>query len=374
MRNIKILLIEDNPADQAMVEEVLNEATTFQPTLIFCERVQQASACVDDPPPPDIILLDLSLPDSSGLASLETVKGFASQVPIVIFTGLDDKEIGIEAINRGAEDYLVKGEIATGATLERVINFALERYKLRRELYQTMDDLKRSNQKLEDFAYVVSHDLKSPLSNLRSLIGLYDRDATSEGNRQLVDMMEKSIDKLNDMLAGFTDVFLAEESLKQPTEELNLEEHVNEVAGRLGQLMTDTNATLRTDFSEAPTIPFVPALLQSILQNLLSNAIKYRSRQRDPVIELRSRNTDDYTVLHVQDNGIGIDTIRNKERLFKLFRRFNVKHAEGSGVGLYMIKSLLESSGGRIEVESELDQGTLFKLYFAKQKESVAVQ
>ena len=371
MNSINILLVEDNPADQAMVEEVLQDTTTFKYELTTCERVQEAADCIAEQLT-DIILLDLSLPDSSGLDTLKKVRSLSPNIPIVIFTGLDDRRIGLEAINLGAEDYLVKGEIREGSVLERTISFALERYKLRHDLYQTMDELKRSNQKLEDFAYVISHDLKSPLNNLRSLLSMYNQGAPSDDrNQQVMVMINKSVEKLGSMLSSFTDIFLTEEGLKQVPARLTLADCLNDVTHGLKQLISNANATIHADFSEAPTVVFVSILFQSILQNLITNSIKYRSHQRDPVIRISSHDTYEHVVVHYQDNGIGIDTQKNGKDLFKLFKRFNVKHAEGSGVGLYMIKSILDSSGGKIEIESEIGQGTLFKLYFSKVREMV---
>ncbi|MGB3779919.1 MAG: ATP-binding protein [Tunicatimonas sp.] len=371
MTSIKILLVEDNPADQIMVEEVLQDATTFQYQLATCERVQDAPDCIAQVHP-DIILLDLSLPDSSGLVTLEKIKECSPQVPVVIFTGLADHQVGIEAINQGAEDYLVKGDIRDGSTLERTINFALERHKLRQELVHTMDHLKRSNQKLEDFAYVVSHDLKSPIGNLRSLVDMFNRDAIGDDyNRQVMTMIDGSVSKLSNMLSSFMSVFLTEEGFQQSPEKLTVEASLNDVLRALTQLIDDTNTTINTDFSEVPTMVFVPVLFQSILQNLITNSIKYRSPERDPVIQISSHDGGDYVVLHFQDNGIGIDTQRNQRNLFKLFKRFNPKHAEGNGVGLYTIKSILDTSGGKIDIESEVGEGTLFKLYFSKVRELV---
>ena len=366
MSSIKILLVEDNPADQIMVEEVLQDTTTFQYRLATCERVQEAPNCIVETRP-DIILLDLSLPDSSGLATLEKVKAHSPLVPVVIFTGLSDQQVGIDALNLGAEDYLVKDEIRAGTTLERTINFALERHKLRQELMQSMDQVKRSNQKLEDFAYVVSHDLKSPISNLRSLLDMLDRASiVGDYNQQVITMIDGSVSKLSDMLSSFMSVFLTEEGLQESPKRLTMSQELNDVLRALNQLTDETNTTIDTDFSEVPTIVFVPVLFQSILQNLITNSIKYSSPERDPVIRISSHDADDYVLLRFQDNGIGIDTERNQQNLFKLFKRFNPKHAEGNGVGLYTIKSILDTSGGKIEIDSEVGEGTVFKLYFSK--------
>ena len=372
MNNIKILLVEDNPADQLMVEEVLQDATTFKYQLVVCERIQEALECATLQHP-DIVLLDLSLPDSSGLETLEKVKAYVPNTPIVIFTGLDDKQVGVDAINMGAEDYLVKQEVGEGSMLERTISFALERYKLRRELYQTMDHLKRSNQKLEDFAYVISHDLKSPLNNLRSLLDIYNREEPADDrNQQLLTMMDRSVEKLSKMLTSFTDVFLTEEGLKQLPEELTISNCLKDVTRGLAQLINDSDTTIHTDFDQAPTVVSVSVLFQSVLQNLITNSIKYSAPKRPPVIRIRSYETYEYVVIEYQDNGIGIDVQKDGKSLFKLFKRFHIKHAEGSGVGLYMIKTIMDDGGGKVEIESEVGKGTLFKLYFNKVREMVA--
>lgn len=366
MSSINILLVEDKPADQTMVNEVLQNATTFQHQLVTCERVQDVPTHIVQAHP-DIVLLDLSLPDSARLVTLEKIKAYLPRVPVVIFTDLVDQQIGIEAIHRGAEDYLVKGEVREGTTLERTINFALERHKLRQELVQSMEQVKRSNQKLEDFAYVISHDLKSPISNLRSLVDMFNQDAiTDDHNRQVMTMIDGSVSKLSNMLRSFMSVFLTEEGFQQPPEKLTMSEELNDVLRVLSQLIDDTNTTIDADFSEVPTLVFVPVLFQSILQNLITNSIKYCSTKRDPVIQISSHDAGDYVLLRFQDNGIGIDTERNQRNLFKLFKRFNPKHAEGNGVGLYTIKSILDISGGKIDIESEVGEGTLFKLYFKK--------
>jgi signal transduction histidine kinase len=358
--------VEDNPADQVMVAEVLQDATTFQYQLATCERVRETLNYIEQENP-DIILLDLSLPDSSGLVTLEKVKEHSPHIPVVIFTGSADQQLGIDAIQGGAEDYLVKGEIREGTTLERTINFALERHKLRQKLVQSMEQVKRSNQKLEDFAYVVSHDLKSPINNLQSLLDMLNRDAfTDDHNRQVITMIEGSVSKLSNMLRSFMNVFLTEEGLQQPPEKLTMSEELNDVLHALTQLVQETNTTVDTNFSEVPTLIFVPVLFRSILQNLITNSIKYCSAERDPAIQISTHDAGNYVLLRFQDNGIGIDTQRNQRNLFKLFKRFNPKHAEGNGVGLYTIKSILDTSGGKIEIESEVGEGTLFKLYFSK--------
>jgi signal transduction histidine kinase len=105
---------------------------------------------------------------------------------------------------------------------------------------------------------------------------------------------------------------------------------------------------------------------RSIVYNLLSNAIKYRSPDRPPVVRVHCRPEGEYSELSVSDNGLGLDLSADKrEKLFAMFKRLH-NHVEGSGVGLYMVKRMIENAGGRIEVESTLGEGSTFKVYFKR--------
>ena len=134
-------------------------------------------------------------------------------------------------------------------------------------------------------------------------------------------------------------------------------------------MIRTTNTRIETDFTQAPTVTFVPVLFQSILQNLITNSIKYKAEQRNPHIRITTQDTDNYVVMHFEDNGMGIDLEKNRRRLFKLFNRFSSQKAEGTGVGLYMIKNILDASEGRIDIDSTPGEGTHFQLFFKKEKE-----
>ena len=147
MKEIHILLVEDNLADQEIVKEVLADAYLFRYSLEVCDCISEAIARIEQQKP-SVILLDLSLPDGVGLQNLEQLQEKDLSIPIVILTGLDDPNVGIEAINKGAEDYLSKPEINNEHLLAKTISFAIERNKLKRELFQAMNNLQKYNEKL----------------------------------------------------------------------------------------------------------------------------------------------------------------------------------------------------------------------------------
>jgi signal transduction histidine kinase len=116
------------------------------------------------------------------------------------------------------------------------------------------------------------------------------------------------------------------------------------------------------NFTQAESITYIEAYLSSIMKNLLTNAVKYHASRRPLTIDIHTKKVDGVTLLTITDNGIGIDLIRNKDKVFKAFKRFT-EQAHGTGVGLYIIKNIVEKNGGTIHVESQPDKGTTFKVY-----------
>ena len=367
MREVTILLVEDNLTDQEIVKEMLVSNLLFQYQLVVCERVSHAIDCMQQKP--DIILLDLSLPDSTGLQTLMRLQEHDLSIPIVILTGLDDPGVGVEAINKGAEDYLSKHEISTDHLLAKTISFAIERHKLKRELFLAMNHLQKYNDKLKDYSYVITHDLKSPLNNLRSLVNLYQQSDDVGFQQKVMERIESSVNRLDDMIRSFSNVFLAEKDLSKEPEVINIHRAICEIEDQLAETIRSTNTQITTDFSAVDTVSFVPVLFNSILQNLVTNSIKYRDESREPRISITTEDADNYVIVHFADNGIGINLERHQQRLFKLFNRFNTNKAQGTGVGLYMIKNILDASEGRIDIDSTVGEGTHFKLSFKKEKE-----
>ncbi|MBO9703007.1 MAG: HAMP domain-containing histidine kinase, partial [Sporocytophaga sp.] len=145
-------------------------------------------------------------------------------------------------------------------------------------------------------------------------------------------------------------------------EDINLPEMLKEVKSMFEEPIKKTNATIKEDFSEISTIKFAKKNLQSIFHNLLSNAIKYHSPERNPEIFITTKLEENHTILSIQDNGLGM----KKEQADKIFSEFKRLHkdVEGSGVGLYLVKRIITSAGGKIEVESEPGKGSIFKVYF----------
>ncbi len=226
--------------------------------------------------------------------------------------------------------------------------------------------LHKVNTDLDNFIYTASHDLKSPISNLEGLLTLMKKKINSklsETERNIVEMMGKSILKLNNTISNLTEVTRAQKNLEDKMEAVSIREILNDVKEEIQDAVESANVAL-IEHLEVEEFTFAKASLRSIVYNLLSNAIKYRSEKRPAEISVRSLLEDGQKVLCIRDNGLGLSK-KQQEKLFGMFKRFH-SHVEGSGIGLYIVKRTMENYGGRVVVQSKQDVGTEFKLYFQR--------
>ena len=232
-----------------------------------------------------------------------------------------------------------------------------ERIQLERELLS-------KNHFLQQFRYIISHELRSPIRNLIALVGLYNRkDVLDKKNVGIMDMIDQSAKKLEQLLKDLINVTEETKPIGQEMKDLKFNHVLNSVRESLEGTIIKEHVHINSDFSMAPSVHYTSIHLHSILLNLLSNAIKYRSPEREPEIHIRSYAKGKFIYLEVADNGLGIDMKRNKDKIFGLFQRFH-DNADGKGLGLFIINSIVIENGGKIEVESEVGKGTKFTVSF----------
>jgi two-component system, chemotaxis family, CheB/CheR fusion protein len=234
------------------------------------------------------------------------------------------------------------------------------------EIKKVQDKLSRINDDHKTFIYTVSHDLRGPLSNLKTFISLLKEeiDPESKDLLELVSMTDKSIGNLNMIIRELTDVVKIENEIDEP-QRVDLKSLLLEVELSLKDKFVNSISKITYDLKE-PEIQFSKKNLRSILFNILSNAMKYRSPDRELEVNIRTEKSDDYILLTIQDNGLGIaESEINK--VFDVFHRAH-HHVEGVGVGLYLVKKILTNADGDIQVESEVGKGSSFKVYFKNSK------
>ena len=245
---------------------------------------------------------------------------------------------------------------------------ALERIdQTQQQLRDNNEQLTRANVDLDNFIYTASHDLKAPISNIEGLLEVLRQElpagpAQSPEVQPVLGLMEDAVNRFKRTIDHLTDVSKLQKEHGHATEPVNLAAIVQDVLLDLEPLIRATDAQLDIDVAAVPTVSFSEKNLRSVVFNLLSNALKYHAPDRPPRVRLRARPEANTAVFEVQDNGLGLNPA-SEQRLFGMFQRFH-DHVEGSGIGLYMVKKMLENAGGRIVVQSELGRGSTFTAYF----------
>jgi len=253
-------------------------------------------------------------------------------------------------------------------TRDAVAAGARQARELAEQLSATNQQLTRVNVDLDTFIYTASHDLKAPITNIEGLVQallneLPTLDAASEVPF-ILGLMQDSVERFARTIEHLTDVSKLHKAFDEPTYPVPLAAIIDDVRLDLAPLLRDTGGRLDVDVQAVPTVTFSEKNLRSVVFNLLSNALKYRHPDRPPLVQLRARPEGAFVRLEVQDNGLGLDLSRETQ-LFAMFQRLH-SHVPGSGVGLYMVKRLVENAGGRITVSSTVGEGSTFAVYLPR--------
>ncbi|WP_139925610.1 PAS domain-containing protein [Hymenobacter sp. DG01] len=239
--------------------------------------------------------------------------------------------------------------------------------RLAQQLRATNQQLVRTNVDLDNFIYTASHDLKAPITNIEGLVDalqsqLPPQEALTQQVAPLLTMMKESVERFQRTINHLSDVTKLQKEYGEPTSLVALPPVVTDVLLDLQRLVEQVGAQVEVDVAECPSVLFSAKNLRSVVYNLLSNALKYHHPGRVPRIRVSCRQESGFTVLVIEDNGLGLEASKQAQ-LFTMFRRFHT-HVEGSGIGLYMVKRSVENAGGRVTVQSEPDQGSVFSVYF----------
>ena len=242
------------------------------------------------------------------------------------------------------------------------------------ELNQTNQQLSRINADLDNFIYTASHDLRAPISNIEGLMLAMMRNLPEDSRQmhvitKLSGLISDSIDRFKRTINDLTQIAKVQrENSGEEVVLVDLTQMINEVKLDMASQIEEAEAQFETDLRQCLPIRFSNKNARSIVYNLLSNAIKYRSYNRRLKIQVSCYTEEEYQVLTVTDNGLGMD-LTDQNKIFAMFKRLH-DHVEGSGIGLYIVKKIVENAGGRIEVQSRLDEGTTFSVYFRQSNNS----
>jgi len=238
-----------------------------------------------------------------------------------------------------------------------------EIYTKQNELVRAISVTKEQNARLREFTYIVSHNVRSHSANFTSLTSLLQREEDESEKVKLIEMLTKVSENLEQTIQHLNSIVSVNEDVTDKYVFVPLKKLIESELDNISQEIEQAGATVDVDVSDDLKIYGVPAYLESIFHNLIHNAIKYRHPERKPIVKINARNSGTGIELVIADNGLGIDLEKYGDKLFGMYRTFhNNKNARG--IGLYLTKNQIDAMGATIAVNSEVDKGTIFQLFF----------
>lgn len=223
-------------------------------------------------------------------------------------------------------------------------------------LAQTNAELSKRNKSLEQFTYIISHNLLAPVANIMGITELL-KDPDEGQREELIDGLGASIRTMDTIIKDLSKALQVKDQVDKKREEVNFQQLVEEITFSINNLIISEDVSIHCDFGELQELFTIRAYLYSVFYNLTLNSIKYRRPEESPAISIRSTIVKDLVLLVFEDNGKGIDMQKHGAQLFSLYKRFDTS-TEGKGMGMFMVKTQIEELGGSIAVESELGRGT----------------
>ncbi|MGB3533094.1 MAG: ATP-binding protein [Microcoleaceae cyanobacterium] len=369
---INVLLVEDNSYDACLIQERLKKSHTTQFKITHVASLNKAIEYL-----PlnffDIILLDLSLPDSEGLETLVAIEQQANHIPIIVLTGLNDDELALEAVRQGAQDYLRKGLIIS-EVLIHALRSAIERKRTQEKLKQQKKQLEIANQilkqrtqklealnaELEAFSYTVSHDLRSPLISIDGYSCFLEQQCSSDldpRGKRYIRYIRRATQRMNQLIEDLLMLSRVQKSMLSITA-VNLSQMIIAISRELQQ----QNPSDIVHFKVTPDIIAYGdrRLLRIALENLMSNAWKYSVQQIKPEIEFSIQSSTPQTIYFIRDNGTGFN-MNQADQLFRPFQRLHSSSEyPGTGIGLATVQRVIHRHQGQIWAKAVKGKGATF--------------
>ena len=258
----------------------------------------------------------------------------------------------------------------TNALLEEYSKELKEQVDKRtQELVTSNIELVKQNIQLEQYGYIIAHNLRGPVARILGLSNLINHGFDPSKDAEILTQLHTSAEELDTVIHDLNVILDIKKGLQNSYETLDLADRVEKVKNALRDKIAESNTTINYDFTLIKTCYCIPAYLDSIFYNLLSNAIKYKAADRDPIIAIKSSMDIGKIVLTIQDNGSGIDLEKQRKKIFNLYQRFH-HNIEGKGLGLFLVKTQIEALHGNIEIESQPNKGTTFRISLPLKEEN----
>lgn len=358
---ISILLIEDNPGDRRLISEMLAEASANEPGIGFdvqyADRLQLAIEYLGQHRV-EVILLDLGLPDSQGLDTLKRVYSEVPELPIVVLTGLNDELIGVQAVNKGAQDYLIKGQVDTHL-LRRTIRYAIERKQAeeRERRLQLQLNLSSRLASLGLMVEGIAHEINNPLSSVIGFAQMLMYEDLPENIKNDVKMINDNAQRIADIMNNLL-TFARQQNLQRTY--ININDIIRATLQMQAHSLESNNITVIPQFDPAlPSTMADATLLQQAFLNLIINAeTEMKQAHGKGSLLIKTTLISDTIQISFTDDGPGI-TEANLTHLFDpFFSTRGVGH--GTGLGLSVCYGIINEHNGQIYVQSQPGKGAVF--------------
>ena len=235
------------------------------------------------------------------------------------------------------------------------------------EIKALLDVTKDQNERLKNFAHIVSHNLRSHSGNISMMMDILLEENPELSENEYLNLLKSASKNLGETIAHLNEVVLMNTAVIDNLKGVSLYNAIQNAIQNVSALARESKVTIENNINTDEKVLAIPAYLDSIMLNFLTNAIKYSSDERDSYIKLSTIIEKDYLILKIEDNGLGIDLKRHGAKLFGLYKTFHY-HKDARGVGLFITKNQIEAMGGKVEVSSEVDKGTTFSIYLKYEK------
>ncbi len=360
MERVRILHIEDNPADAAFIQEMLTEAKDFSFELEWKDRLSTGLEHLTKMET-DVVLLDLNLPDSRDFVTFTKTLAQASEIPIVILTGIGDEKLALKAVHEGAQDYLIKTHIDSDLLI-RTIRYAIERKYVEREIKNYTAKLEKANRLKDLFTDIMRHDVLNPLGIIKlASEQLIVKAMEAESSNKLM-MIKRNADKLIDMIKSASVYTMLMDAEKLEKSVIDLNDIFKAASNDFMSQIEEKNMKLEF-LSKGECYVMANPMIESVFSNLLSNAIKYSPPGGK--IEVSIKDENEHCKIYFKDWGYGIKD-EDKGKLFTRFTRLDKKGVKGTGLGLAIVKRVVELHNGKVWIEDNPEGGSVFYVQIPK--------
>ncbi|MBE7175969.1 MAG: hybrid sensor histidine kinase/response regulator [Mucilaginibacter polytrichastri] len=354
-KKIKVLYVDDEPNNLFGFKA----AFRFDYQIFIAENTTVATDILKDNPDIQVIFCDQRMPDKTGVEFFDEIRLVYPHPIRILLTAYTDLEALIDAINLGNIFRYIK-KPWTEADIISAISEASRYYMTSSILSIRNEELRKAYVELDKFAYSVTHDIRGPLSGILGAINIArDIDDLTE-LREIMQLMEKSVKKLDDFILSMHDYYSIQRG-ELKIEEIDFKHIVDDLQDMNKMYSNSHDILFKTHITQLQTFRSHELSVKLILNNLLSNAFKYQNPDTsEKVVELDIDVKKGQATITIRDNGIGI-LPEHLHEIFNLFFRAT-SHGTGSGFGLYNVKNAIAKLNGKIEVDSEISKGTVFKV------------